>query len=44
MGRVIYAQPHGQDDVDAGYGVDGDLPEVEHPDEVHLEKRVQCAI
>ncbi len=31
---VVDAEPDGQDDVDAGERVDGDVPEVEEPDDV----------
>ena len=35
MGRIVYAESHRQDDVDAGEGVDGDVPKVEEPNQVH---------
>ncbi len=34
MRGVVDAEPDGQDDVDAGERVDGDVPEVEEPDDV----------
>ena len=35
MDAVVHAEPGGEDDVDAGDDVDGDVPEVESADHVH---------
>ena len=35
MNAVIHTEPCGEDDVDAGDHVDGDVPEVEGPHHVH---------
>ena len=34
MDAVVDTEPHGEHDVDAGDDVDGDVPEVEEPDDV----------
>ena len=34
VSRVVDAEPDGQDDVDAGERVDGDVPEVEEANDV----------
>lgn len=35
MGGVVNAEADGQDDVDAGQGVDRDVPEMKEADDVH---------